>query len=74
MISKNNNLFKKIKSQYILKQIFENLIQNKKLDVVRYNKEMQKKFEIKLIDYKEFKNILESNMRSIPEYILIQNV
>ena len=66
MVSKNNNLFKKIKSQYILKQIFENLIQNKKLDVVRYNKEMQKKFEIKLIDYKEFKNILDSNLRSIP--------
>ena len=66
MVSKNNNLFKKIKSQYILKQVFDNLIQNKKLDVVRYNKEMQKKFEIKLIDYKEFKNILESNMRSIP--------
>ena len=68
MVSKNNNLFKKIKSQYILKQIFENLIQNKKLDVVRYNKEMQKKFEIKLIDYKEFKNILDSNLRSIPEF------
>ena len=43
MVSKNNNLFKKIKSQYILKQVFDNLIQNKKLDVVRYNKEMQKK-------------------------------
>ena len=46
MVSKNNNLFKKIKSQYILKQVFDNLIQNKKLDVVRYNKEMQKNLKL----------------------------
>ena len=68
MASKNKNLFKRVKSQYILKQIFENLKQNKKLEVIRYNKEMQQKFDITFNDYKECINILTQNMRSIPEF------
>ena len=70
MISKkdNNNLWIKIKSRYILKDVFYNLAQNKKLNVIKYNKFIQKIFDIKLNDYKECNNILIQNMRSMPEF------
>ena len=70
MISKkdNNNLQIKIKSRYILKDVFYNLAQNKKLNIIKYNKFIQKIFDIKLNDYKECNNILIQDMRSIPEF------
>ena len=70
MISKkkNKNLLKRIKSQYILKQVFENLMKTKKLNLIRYNKQIQKIFDFKLNDYKECNNILIQDMRSIPEF------
>ena len=53
-----NNILKKIKSKYIVMRIFENLKQNKLLDIIHYNKKYQKLMNIKLKDYKnEFLNI-----------------
>ena len=65
---KNKNLLKRIKSQYILKQVFENLMKTKKLNLIRYNKQIKKIFDFKLNDYKECNNILIQDMRSIPEF------
>ena len=50
-LNKNDNL-KRIKSKYIVIRIFENLKQNKLLDIIHYNKKYQKLMNIKLKDYK----------------------
>ena len=55
-MDKNNshnsfNTFEKIKSKYILKQIFDNLKFNKLLRVIHYNKTLKNALNIKLKDY-----------------------
>ena len=54
----NNNshkiiLWKMIKSKYILKQITDNLQQNKLLEIIRYNHNFQKIINININDYKK---------------------
>ncbi len=52
-ILSKNNLFKKIRSKYILKQIFDNIKKNKSLEIINYNKNIQKRLEIGIDDYKD---------------------
>ena len=51
----------KIKSTYILNQIFNNILQNKLLNIIRYNKNIRKKLKIQINNYKEeyFKIVIE---------------
>ena len=49
-LNKTNSLIK-IKSKYILKQIFDNLKENKKLDLIRYNKKIQMNLNKNVKDY-----------------------
>ena len=49
----------KIRSKYILKQIFDNLHQKTLLDLIHYNKTLQKKLEIKLEDFKKISYIIK---------------
>ena len=51
-LTKFGNL-KIIKSAYILKQIFKFLMKEKKLNIIRYNKEIQFKLCLNIKDYKE---------------------
>ena len=54
----NQNQVIKIRSKYILKQIFDNLKQNKLLEVIRYNKKLQNELNKKRKDYiKEYSKI-----------------
>ena len=46
------NLLKKVKSKYILKEIFDNLIITKILKIINYNKDIQQKLDVKISDYK----------------------
>ena len=46
-----NDLLQKIRSKYIVKIIFDNLKQNKLLNIFHYNKKYQKLMNIKLNDY-----------------------
>ena len=62
--NKNSNLTK-IKSKYIIIKIFDNLKQNKLLNIVNYNKKYQKLMNIKLIDYKRKYSKIEIEI--IPE-------
>ena len=56
-VNKNDKL-KKITSKYIVIRIFDNLNQNKLLNIIHYNKKYQKVMNIKLKDYKnEFSKI-----------------
>ena len=52
------NLLIKVKSKYILKEIFDNLKENKKLDIIRYNKKVRKNLNKNIKDYiKEYSKI-----------------
>ena len=58
MATTDNDILKKIRSKYISIKIFNNLKQNKLLDLIHYNKHYQKLMKIKLKDYKnEFSKI-----------------
>ena len=46
-----------IKNKYILRQIFDNLQQNKVLNIIRYNKIIQSILYININDYKKNSNI-----------------
>ena len=45
------NIEKSIESKYILKNIFSFLTENQKLNIIIYNKHLQKKFDINIKDY-----------------------
>ena len=47
IIIKDKKIGKSIESLYILKDIFSFLSENKKLEIIIYNKELQKKFRYK---------------------------
>ena len=59
------NTLKKIKSKYILKQIFDNLKQNKSLNIIRYNKKLKQKLNKNLKDY--IKEYLKIEIEIIPK-------
>ena len=47
----------KIRSNFILKNIFKNLNQKIKLNLIKYNKEIQKKINISIKDYQIYNEI-----------------
>ena len=55
------NYVLKIRSIYIMKHIFNNILQNKLLNIIRYNKNIRKKLNIQINNYKEeyFKIVIE---------------
>ena len=58
-MEKINNFLMRIRSKYILKQIFDNLKENKLLEIIRYNKNIQNKLNKKLNDFiKEYSKIV----------------
>ena len=54
----------KIKSKFVLKRIFQNIKENKFLDMIRYNKIFQKKFNISIQNYREY-NQIEIELKQI---------
>ena len=55
--SNKNNLIKNIHSKYLLKQIFFKLQPKKLFEFIKYNKNIQKKLDIGINDYKTFNKI-----------------
>ena len=55
--SKKSGLFMKVKSLNILKKIFNILSQKKSLKIIAYNKNIQKKLNKDIEDYKEYLRI-----------------
>ena len=49
----SKKILDRIRSKYILKAIFDNLKQNKFLEMIRYNKEIRSKLDISINDFKE---------------------
>ena len=46
-----------LKNNYILKKIFDNLQKNRALEIIKYNKDIQKRINININDYKEYLDI-----------------
>ena len=51
--------FKYIKSKYILKQITEHLTKKRLFKIINYNKLIQEKLDIRIIDYKKYYEEIE---------------
>jgi len=67
--NKKNIIIKKIRSKYIVKVIFDNLKQNKLLNIIHYNKKYQTLMKIKLKDYiNEFSKIVIEIITKKNEY------
>ena len=56
---KLEDIFKNIKSKYILQKIFNNLLKKKSLDIIKYNKNMKDRININIKDYKEYYEEIE---------------
>ena len=75
MINMNNSIFqanswKKIKSKYILSQIFENLKQKKLLNTIRYNKNIKIKLKKNKRDYiREYSKIIPKDFNIYVETV-----
>ena len=52
--AKPNPIIENIKSRYILSKIYNNMTKKKKLEIVKYNKKIQKRINLSIKDYKEY--------------------
>ena len=50
----SKNIFRKLKSDYFLQKLFNILLKNKSLYIIKYNKKIMKRMNININDYKEF--------------------
>ena len=48
---KSNSILQKIKSDYFLEKICDNILRNKSLGIVRYNKNLQNRLNLCIKDY-----------------------
>jgi len=56
----SKDIFKNLKSNYILKKLFNNLMKKKKLDIIKYNKNIKDRINISIEDYKGYSEIYSS--------------
>ena len=57
---KSKNIFKRLKSDYFLIKLFNNLMKKKTLDIIKYNKNIRNRININIKDYKEYSQIYSS--------------
>ena len=58
--TESEDLFKNLKSNYIFKKLFHNLLKKKSLDIIKYNKKIKERINISIKDYKEYSEIYSS--------------
>ena len=56
----SKDIFKNLKSNYILKKLFNNLLKKKSLDIIKYNNNIKERMNISIKDYKEYSEIYSS--------------
>ena len=54
----SDDKLKVIKSNYILKLIYDNILQKKSLEIVKYSKKLQNRLKLSIKDYMEYSEIL----------------
>ena len=52
--AKPNPITEKIKSDYFLQKLYDNMTKKKKLEIVKYNKKIQNRINLSVKDYKEY--------------------
>jgi len=58
--AQSKNIFKNLKNNYILSKVFHSLLKKKLLDLIKYNKKIQKRININIKDFKEYSEIYSS--------------
>ena len=61
----SKNVFKNLRSNYILKKVFYNLLKKKLLDIIKYNKNIEDKINISIKDYKEYSELIEIEIKPV---------
>ena len=56
--------YEKIKADYFLIKVFDNLEKKIKLYIVKYNKKIKKRINININDYKEYSELIEIEIKS----------
>ena len=56
----SKNIFKKLKNDYFLQKLFHNLLKKKSLNIIKYNKNIRKRINISIKDYKEYSEMYSS--------------
>ena len=54
------NIFKNLKNDYCLQNLFNYLLKKKSLDIIKYNKNIKRRINISIKDYKEYSEIYSS--------------
>ena len=62
---KSKELFKEIQSKYILEKIFDNLDKKISLILIKYNKNIKKRINIDIKDYKDYSELIEIEIKPI---------
>ena len=64
----SKDIFNNLKSDYFLQLLFNNLLKNKSLDIIKYNKNIKNRMNISIKDYKEYSEIystIEIEIKSV---------
>ena len=66
--AKPNPIIEKLKSDYFLQKLYDNMTKKKKLEIVKYNKKIQNRINLSVKDYKEYSETFTSiEIEIIPE-------
>ena len=49
--------FEKIKSDFFIRKLFDYMKKNKSLEIIKYNKRLQKRLNLSINDYKEYNQL-----------------
>ena len=58
--SQMKDIFKNVKSGYILQKLFDNLDRKKLLGIIKYNNNLKRRINININDYKEYSELYSS--------------
>ena len=56
----SKDILKKLKNDFFLQKLFHNLLKKKSLNIIKYNKNIKKRINISIKDYKEYSEIYSS--------------
>ena len=56
----SKDILKNLKNDYFLQKLFHNLLKKKSLNIIKYNKNIKKRINISIKDYKEYSEIYSS--------------
>ena len=58
--TESKDIFKILKNDYFLRKLFNSLLKNKSLDIIKYNNNLKNRINISIKDYKEYSELFSS--------------